>query len=433
MKSYKENRGFTTVELAMVLIIFSMVTLTVMTGLRFYTLQQQEIQTKEAFEVSQASLHFFVATNRRYPCPASPTAARGTAAYGQEQKDAADNCTNTNGVRRIATTLDQNDDDVPDTILVGSVPFDSILDPDGNPATDDGLDVDDIPLRDGLTYDGYGHRLTYAVTENLTRPANYNDAWGAILVVDEFTTPLVTVTEDTNGNDALDPGEDNNGNNALDLGRYAHIALVSHGEDGTGARAANGSLVEACPMGVVIPGIPVTDTTVSETENCDWENAAADNRFLSGLRYDDGDLENDDTIKFQTPEVSGLWNYVPGSNQRIMNTNGGRVGFGTEDPGAMLDVAGKLRADFVESDNYCDSGGDNCLIPQALGGDLPQMKCAPGKVVVSIEENKVHCEEAFTGNFMPRNCPIGCSASGFKRDGNTVTIICRDTSWNICN
>ena len=428
MKDCKKNRGFTTLELSIVIIIFGMMMTGVLAAFKFYVIHQREAQTEAAFEASQVGLQAFATNMRRYPCPAAPDIARGALNYGREQIDGTGNCTGSNGVIRVQVPRDQNDDGTNDWVLIGSVPFNSMLDPNDDGNTDDGIPTS-VPLTDALTYDGFGNRLTYAVTETLTDPLKYNDAFGTIMVVDEHNTPLITEKEDTNGNGTLDPGEDKNGNLVLDAGLYAHTVLVSHGDNGRGARTATGEEVEACPSSLPPAVLPAVATAVNEIENCD-----PDGRFLSGLRYESGPSHNDDIIKFQIMQTSGLWSYVPGSDSQIMNTNGGNVGFGTEEPGQKLEVAGRLRADDVQSNEYCDINDPNlCLEANALGGDLPSMKCDPGEVIVSVEENAVRCEPAFDGVFTPRTCPASCHATGFRRnDAGNTSLICRNSNGGEC-
>lgn len=429
MQSCKKNRGFTTLELALVIIIFGMMTTIVMTAFKFYMLQQREAQTEQAFQVSGTALQAFVSNKRRYPCPASPTAPRGSLEYGREQIDADGKCTDTNGVQKAFSPRDQDRRDGPDEVFVGAVPFKTILDPDNNGNQDDKVTTG-IPLTDASTYDGYGRRLTYAVTETLTDGARYNDAFGTILVVDEYDNPLVTVREDLDNDNTLDPGEDVNGNNRLDPGLYAHFVLISYGENGRGATTASGEAVENCPASVptALPGVP--QNNVHEIENCNptWS------KFLSGLHYDSDPSFNDDTVKFQITQTSGLWTYAPGSASKIMNTNGGNVGFGTDVPDERLDINGRLRADYLNSDKYCDINEDErCMEAAALGGDLPSMKCDPGEVITGIEDNQVHCTPAFDGSFVAGQCAAGCHGTGFERTsaGNT-RLICRDINNNRC-
>jgi type II secretory pathway pseudopilin PulG len=428
MKDCKTNRGFTTLELAIVIIIFGMMMTGVLTAFKFYIVHQREAQTEAAFEASEVALQAFVSNKRHYPCPAAPDIARGDLNYGREQVDGAGACTATNGVIRVPVPRDQNEDGTNDWVLIGSVPFNSMLDPNGDGNMDDGIPTS-IPLTDALTYDGFGNRLTYAVTETLTDPLKYNDAFGTIMVVDEHDTPLITEKEDLDNDGTLDPGEDKNGNLVLDAGLYAHTVLISHGDNGRGATTAAGQEVEACPPSLPAAVFPEVATAVNEIENCD-----PDGKFLNGLRYESGPSRNDDIIKFQIMQTSGLWSYVQGSDSRIMNTNGGNVGFGTEVPSQKLEIAGRLRADDIQSNEYCDiNNNDICLEANALGGDLPSMKCDPGEVIVSVEENAVRCEPAFDGSFTPRTCAPGCHATGFRRDasGNT-SLICRNSSNTEC-
>lgn len=438
MTPNKGNRGFTTLELAMVLIVFAMVVLTVMTAFKYYNTSQSKAVTDEAFDTSESGLLAFKASFNRYPCPAGPNVPRGAANYGREEIDGAGNCTETNGVEEApAAGIDMDGNAVDDSVWIGSVPFNTMLDPDNNPATNDG--IQNIPLRDGSTYDGFGHRLTYAVTDNLTRVATYNDFFGAIEIVDENDNPLTTEKEDIDNDGVIDVGEDTNNNGVLDQAQYAHIVLVSHGDNGRGAYTASGVQTEGCPAGLPVALFPSVATAISEVENCDGDT---DNKFLSGLRRETDHSYNDDTIRYLTNETSGLWAYVPGSNTQIMNMNAGNVGFDEPNPQDRLHIAGNLRSQLTRSAEYCDITGTNCMPPEVLGGDLAQMECPPGEVITAIEQNAVfdpgnaidHCVPAFTGPIIARNCPANCYASGFRRDGGgNTTLVCRqqnDTDGN---
>lgn len=429
MEICKKNRGFTTPELAIVIIIFGMMMMGVMTAFKFYSLQQTDARTKEAFEVSQASLQAFVSNKRWYPCPASPTAARGSPEYGREQRDpATGKCTDTNDVRKRQVPRDQNRKGGNDWVYAGSVPFNTILDPNNDGNQDDRVSTG-IPLTDASTYDGYGRRLTYAVTETLTEPLEYNDAYGTILVVDENRNALVTQREDLNNNQILDPGEDLNGNDTLDAGMYAHFVLISHGKNGRGATMPNGTTPDGCPNTLPIAIAPMVASDVNEIENCN-DNLGL---FLSGLLNEHESSYNDDILKFQITQTSGLWTYA-GSDKRIVNTNGGNVGIGTRKPNEKLDINGRLHADFLNSDEYCDINDKTlCLQAAALGGDLPSMKCDPGEVITGIEDNMVHCAPAFDGSFTGGGCPAGCHGTGFERNSSgDTTLICRNSNNGRC-
>ncbi len=433
MKTCKKNRGFTTIELSIVIIVFGMMMMGVMTAFQFYTMEQREERTQTAFKVSQASVQAFLGNERRYPCPASPTAARGSPQYGREQRNPiTGRCIQIVG-ESFTTSRDQDKRGDLDVVLVGSIPFKTMLDPNNDGSQEDKVTTG-IPLTDASTYDGYGRRLTYAVTETLTDPVRYNDAAGTILVVDEHDQPLVEVKEDLNNNNILDPGEDVNNNNKLDPGLYAHLVIVSHGENGRGAYMPNGEVVEHCPDSTSIPVAvpPMTQTDLTEIENCN----PTFGKYMSGLHYNTDFSRNDDDVKYLITQTSGLWAYVPGSNSKIMNTNGGNVGFGTEAPGEKLDINGRLHADFLNADEYCDiNENERCLDAAALGGDLPTMKCNPGEVITGIEDNRVHCTPAFDGSFTAGACPAGCHGTGFQRTaaGHTSLICRRDFTNGRCN
>lgn len=422
MKNFhQKNKGFSTLELSIVLIIFGMVMGAVLTTLSFYNKQKSVTDTAEAFDVSTSAVVTFQGNNGRYPCPAAPQAARGTANYGREQVNGAGNCITGNGVVVASTPgLDQDGNGIDDRVFIGALPFATMLDPDNNPLTDDG--VQEVPLTDKSSYDGYNQKLTYAVSENLTRITTYNDSYGAINVVDENSNTLVREREDDNNNGVLDAGEDDNNNGILDAAQFAHFVIVSHGENGRGSYTSNGTQVDFCPPTLPVAIAPQVATSVNEIENCD-----GDSRFLSGLKQDRDHSLNDDTTKFAINQTSGLWTFVQGATDRIRNTNPGNVGMGTNFPRERLEVNGDLRSQGTQAISYCDTAGANCLPPAVLGGTVGAMQCPPGQIIVSIEQNRVNCA-AFTAP--ARTCPAGCFASGIS---NITGTICRNSVTNaIC-
>ncbi len=441
----KNSAGFTTIELAMVMIVFGMVFMTVMTAFSFYNREQVKAHTEEAFEASNAGLLAFQGYMRYYPCPADPSIPRGGVNYGMEgPRNAQGDCIVSGGITRV-TNPGVNQDNIPgdDPIFIGAIPFNTILpvleDPDGTPNSGD--EDNDIPLRDGTTYDGWGHKLVYAVSGTLANDDTYNDNHGAIRVMDENGNSLVQEKEEDANNDKV-PDEDFNENGLVDPGQYAHFAIVSHGENGRGAYASNGQVVQFCPPTLPAPTPPVVATGVSELENCD---NTIDGQFLSGLRNDSGHSKNDDLVRFTINETSGLWVYAGGSSDQIHNTNSGNVGFGETAPEETLDIEGNLRAQEVRAEEYCDperADNEGCMLPQAIAGDLATMRCPAGYGIVGIEQNAVNdagrginrCEQIFSGAIIPRTCPANCRVTGFERTSNgDKRVICRNrTNNNLC-
>lgn len=396
--------GFTLIELSVVLIIFGLIMSVFVTLIKNYGFEQVDAHNELSFSVSKSALLSYNADRGFYPCPADPRLGRNDPNYGREQRVGL-NCVATGGIQQVtAVGVDRNQDGNNDTVLIGAVPFVTLLDPDNNPLTNDGV-PSEIPLNESATYDGWGRKITYAVTTNLTRAATYNAAFGAIDIVDENDRTLVTPAATT------------------------HFTLISHGEDGRGGYTNEGVLVQACPPTLPLPPLGATATAVSELENCD-----PDNKFLSGLRNDQNHSYNDDLTKFTITQNTGLWTYVDGMADAIQNTNSGNVGIGTNTPFERLEIAGNLRAQSVRANTYCEGitntrTGVNCLPANVVGGNLAAMTCPAGQMVVSIEKNKVNCAPIFNGPPPATTCPTGCAATGFERNTAGVTnLICKDTN-----
>lgn len=402
--------------------------------MKFYLLQKTAQDTQDAFDAVNGGLLSFVGNRGYYPCPADPTLARGDANYGRESaRDPVTNrCIIAGGVAARMSGLDQdspinvNAPFVEDRVLVGAVPFATMIDPDNNGDPSDGVNTTDLKLRDGLAYDGWGRKLTYAVSENLTVQASYNDAYGSILVIDENSNPIVDITEDANRNNTFDAGEDTDLNGALNRGLYAHYVLISHGQNGMSGYTSSGAQVMPCPAALPIATFPAVATPANEVENCD----AADGTFLSGLHNDNDHSFNDDLVNLIINQTAGLWTYANSLNQ-IRNTNAGNVGFGTNAPDERLDIAGNLRAQMTQATGYCDTAaGANalCLLPETIGGTRAEMQCPSGQIVINIENNRVNCADPFSAAFSnvnARTCPAGCVVGGFQKIGTTTNVICR--------
>lgn len=390
MEPGTNQKGFTLVEMAMVLIIFGMIMIAVMAGVSLYNEQRVTAKTNKSIENSNSVLLEYVQAFGVYPCPADASLGPGNPLYGVEQRgpitDFNDpgydfqNClTPANRTEPGRDTIDNSA--TPDTILVGAIPFTTITQRLSN------LGEIWAEFSDYETIDGWGNKLTYAVTTKLTNQDTFDSKYGTIDVVEENGVSLLDETED--------PGDDVNNNGVRDFGRYAHFVLVSHGQNGRGAFSRAGSQ-NPCVLGVVLPPtLPPGVTSVNETENCDYLNTD-DGVFFSGLANDREDSFNDDKLKFTLFEDSDLWRYV--GNTSITNTNAGNVGMGIDTPEQQLHVRDNITAVSVEASRFTDRTGENAIRAATLAGDpsLPAadvdpasaaMYCGDAEVVQSISRD----------------------------------------------
>ncbi|MCF8496437.1 MAG: type II secretion system GspH family protein [Alphaproteobacteria bacterium] len=375
----KNDRGFSLVELAVALGVFSTIMVTTLVGIRVYTDNTARDFTRESLVISHAAILEFQARFGRYPCPADITLGPDDAGYGKEDCAAA----------MANTGRDADGDGNPDRLLIGAVPFLTLTDPDGDPGTIDG--IQNSPINARKTFDGWNHKLTYAVTQSMTSIGTYNNGWGIIDIVDEHGTSVLE-----------DPAT-------------GHMILVSHGENGRGARTEYGQLVGDCNGAALPPGI----ITKNETENCN-----GDVTFMSGLQNQQEIYKNDDRVQFLFSRITVHWRYT-GIDQ-VANTNLGNVGFGTTTPTERLNVNGDVLAKTVEAVSYCGNDGQDCMPSEVIAGNIPAMACPkPGYAVIAIENNEVTCKQVFSDPATDPpdtvTCPDGQAVTGIS---NITGLIC---------
>lgn len=367
---YKKIAGFTIFELSIVIILFGVLILIAMGLFSRYYRAVKEHKTKISLETIEASLFEFQARMGRYPCPADSTLLSSNPQYGIEK------C-----VGGVTTTgRDANGDSIPDNILIGSIPYKTMIDPDGDVSTEDG--VTSISLTDIHTKDGWNNRLTYAVSENLTNLITFSEDFGAISIVDEYNQSVV-----------IPEGS-------------AHLVLISHGENGRGAYSTEGELISTC--GTVLPSPPALFKD-------DRENCNNDDIFISGLKNDHVDYTYDDKVKFLNVKTSVFWVYT-GPNQ-VMNSNPGFVGVGVENPEERFHVDGDLASTFIYANSICDGAGENCMPIETIGGDVPSMTCGGDQVAVGIEKNRILCEDLIVNSTL-NSCPSGEVMVGISNKGS---------------
>ncbi|MEI6730523.1 MAG: prepilin-type N-terminal cleavage/methylation domain-containing protein [Pseudomonadota bacterium] len=197
MNKLNMNKGFTLVELSIVLIIMSVVIGGSLTTFTASIKKTQFDLTSARIETIESALLSYSMTNLRIPCPADITKNLGDAAYATE----GITCHN------IAT--------LPTTPIEGTIP------------------TKELGLSDDYMYDGWGHRFRYAVdpafTANITdttnppktNPLPINS--GGLCIK---TTTGITVKDST----------------ATARTTSAIYTIVSQGVDGHGGYTYNGSL-----------------------------------------------------------------------------------------------------------------------------------------------------------------------------------------------
>jgi prepilin-type N-terminal cleavage/methylation domain-containing protein len=407
--------GFTLVEMAIVLMIFGLVSATVMSLVRYQTGKEYYEHTQTAMDMNDRATQAYQSIYLHYPCPADPTLAPGDPNYGYEARNppVTGNCT----LPTIAGTRDTNNDGAMDRVIVGVYPFNTILDPDQNGSQDDKV-MDDYraPYIGRYGLDGWGNKLTYAVTQSLADGnTNFDQTAGAIAIQSEDPDPVT--------------------GNLLEVYGSAHYVIVSHGENRVGAVPESGGLNPPvnCASGTFVPGVPAPPGTPrDETENCDLDEAV----FLNGIKNDSRMNPYDDYIRYGAGTAESLWQVTgafvdPNVGVPVYQAvaqNGGDVGIGLNQstmgsPQEKLHVAGDIQAQQIQSDRICPSTGGStlCMPVDVLAGNLPTMTCPTGQVAVAIEENQIRCENAFS-SIPAGTCPSGQVMKGVS---SKTGVICQ--------
>jgi prepilin-type N-terminal cleavage/methylation domain-containing protein len=366
--------GYTLIEMAIALIILGIITAGFFQAYAIYLRQQQIRITDENLKLAVNELQTFKQLYGYYPCPAPLTAPRGDLSYGQET-----DCSNTSiapgsvpasgatGINGVSVALSSRTV-TPVTgapfvprVRIGAIPFRSLV------------------MDEKKTYDGYGSRIVYALTENMANVSTFNALEGGIGIVDASSAAGATLVDPPNS---------------------ALYALYSTGRNRAGGFDQQGNLFSACPAGD------------PETENCDFGTNAI---FRSSLESNAAGNRFDDRINFFSSLNDTTWIRTSGNIDDIIDLSTGNVGVGTMVPQTKLDIRGSLTepegtlraSGQVQTNVVCPNtsgnltNNSNCFEPRNLAGDNTAnpanntpgdgMKCPPGTYMNGIQAGRAIC------------------------------------------
>ncbi len=236
-------RGFTLLELSIVLIIISTVIGGAMAYFSFYLRTQSLKETEQKLQVIQETLKNYRLAFHRLPCPADITTVPSAAAFGVEVGTPGDgNCTGANFTTGAH-------------LVKGMLPTKT------------------LGLPDEMAFDGWGRRITYATDKRLTVTNAFFD------IPPDSVDARITI-------------RDGAGTVKTD---YAAYAVISHGINGHGAY----------PRGSAAP-LSYGTTNTDELQNCDCNNNGTSTGFngifVQKLRTGDTSVTEhfDDIVIFAT-------------------------------------------------------------------------------------------------------------------------------------
>lgn len=434
-----KRHGFTTIELAIVIVISGLMFTGLLSVYQTYKFDLGYKKTVQHAEILESSLKEYLWTYNAYPCPADPTLLPTDPDYGVSvrcglgdggndcsiQRPALENApTIESNVTCAESLVDRNNDGINDMVLIGAFPFKTLSD----------AGISDF-YREVYAFDGYDMRYTYAVSANMAAPASHSRStmvsphFGAITVVDE------------NGEQVTEPPNS------------AHYVIVSHGENKRGAYSPAGVQNQNCIFSTLIldgiddptiPGNAAAGLSL-EIENCDHiiTNAADDNdaAFRKAIRSKNEGNPSffDDIVYYKFNFETSLWQNALNSamnRQYQYATNLGNVGIGNglTTPAAKLHVGGDVMIEKrIESQNgFCDPSvpregnipawmttPPECMRAEFIAGNTTS--CDPNEVAVAIAQNGLICEPLF--NAGTPNFPGGamCPPDTLDADGDGDT------------
>lgn len=315
-----QDQGFTLIELCIVLIVLSMMLVGMMSVYKNYVAEKRQAQFTATMNAVTSALAYYVRDEgpypvgdprrnnygtgagidntvdpTRFPCPAAPEIGIGQDGFGVERRNlTTGSCQDGQGVVRV------NGPDGP--IFIGSVPT-TTLEISGN-----------------QMLDGYGRRLTYAVSDSVSHSRPTPTARGGALGGQNNPTGSITmqIVDDAGATRSVSG---------------VPFALIGHGQEGMGAYSVSGVRTSDC-VG-----------TSKDAENCNNNHTFVESNAYRGS-LSTSDQFYDDTVVYSLRGIADKEDYwgLGIDTQDIMNMNTGRVGIGTPSPAQKLQVNGNILA-----------------------------------------------------------------------------------------
>lgn len=368
MKINKKTNGFSLVEVAIVLLIGSLLLAGASSALTTYLKQGRINTTTERLDLINAAIQQYLNVNKKLPCPAPLDAQPDTAEFGIE--------VNSTDCRTAAYAGTFRAGGAGSEIRIGAIP------------------VRSLNLPDQFVADGWKARYTYAVTEALASEGSFRQDGGKIAVVD------------SNNNTVVSPAGS------------AQYVIISHGENKSGAYDISGIALGGCNAGALEEincnrGSAIFRKTIliAEAEGSDYfddylyaQNATADQFSMpvgAIVAFDlaacpDGWLEYSPSVgrtiigvgNYEGDDYAPTENYTLGVKggyakwkltESEMPAHTHRVLLGTPPPKDVRYTAANLSTDISKPSQMVlvDDGMSTTLSTEKVGGDASHENMPP--------------------------------------------------------
>lgn len=379
--------GYSLIQIAIGMVVLGIFIAAAGRSYVIYTKNEQIMTTQQRVQEMVTAIQGYRQLYGRYPCPARMDVNSADPSYGHESDCTDDsisvgdcvlglcietaidgtNYTVTNGTN--ITTADRAAALADRRVRLGAIPFRL------------------LQIDEKKTYDSYGNRLLYAMTESMADEGAFRELNGAIHVVN------------AQGESLIDPPGS------------VPFLIVSPGPNQLGAYSFNGSQISECP------------DTVLDGENCrNFDPLAVITPptlanpplsiFVSDYRMDITAANSfDDIIEYFADSSNPLWKRTPANIENIealvqqsvgidamaqpadaLEIPQGSINYDHDNNAgsATINQRGGLRVvnptNTVQARLICDLNGANCFDPRRLGGTVAQgMSCPPNQYMIGIE------------------------------------------------
>ena len=424
------EKGYTLIQMALALMVIGVL----LAGfLGIYTqYQTEEKATKTVDRVNNAlqAIQKYRNVYGSLPCPAPMNVNRTNATYGiasnYNRYLPAGTLPVVAGDCAEGICIEQNTRaDLPGSpvlrVRVGAIPF------------------RDMQLDESNTYDAYGSRLWYTVTEDMCNLTTFNETRGAINIVNDQGE-----TQTTPANSAA-------------------FLIISPGINKIGGYGLEGILSVPCAGSL-------------DSENCRDVSVATSAMTAATYRtqfVQDATLATsyDDVVEFFSSAQTQLWRRTAPGSENILDLANNVIGIGEATPTTTLDIGqsaistlpvpgapvagtaylgdiaptnqvvanrqhGALRVSpttsRLQADVYCSEGGVNCFRPENIAGPAG-LNCPAGSYPTAITSNAITRNAEFTCAPISLNCPVGETFTGFTNVAGVLTPACSSaTSFAAC-